>query len=810
MTWTCVVGVVVAFGLTIRPAAAQEAANNVGSVTEVGIGGFYDPFGWVPYRVNVEAPGGVAGNYRLRVSLQDLDGDNVRFERPVSLAAGSRRTFWGYFKLPPQNPSLIPEEDLRVTLTDDDGNDLARLDVQARPPDSTRSDDRRTIPARVILLVGGEGGGFYPGNGELTGINSGDLLGITALNTPIGVRPEDLPDQAIGYDAVHTVVWQDGDPTRLLDGGGERMDALLTWIAQGGRLVVTHRSDWQALEPIFSLLPVTPIDAVDLADAAPLGELPLTGVTLSDRERFTTVSGPVRFILSVAKDDAVVEETFTLGDTGHPLLARRGYGFGSVTWLATDLANRNLLGRRPDVTVGWTAIWARLLDVGDTPVIDPDERDDERYDANQARLLATLPQNDVQLSGRGAALVTLVVLFFIGYWLLAGPGVFFFLKHKKKASLSWWAFGVIAAGAALLTIGLTNLVLRGPAELKHVSVLRVGPVAPSVVFSDLGLYIPRDGPQTIGFGETGGRDATDEVGPTQRGPASASLTGLIPPNRGGPLGARTSPVSYRIDLSDGDSIDVPYRSSLKKFEARFSGPVKPAIEGQPVLRGRARFPEGLLVNTSGYDLTRVHIVYKQFSVGRPEYLVLYVPQWRDGGTIGSLAAMFNPQNAADRPNLVAWRAAARAGPPGDEPVQGRLSIDWAGQYWYLFSGVRQALTNTAGFDDWSRENRISPMLLSLHDLLPPMTNNAGRVDAVRMLAGGADEWDVSAAVSAGRLVIIGEARESDVPMPLTVEGRPVEGDGTTIVQVVLPMTRIPAAPDETDDEVEATENRTEN
>jgi hypothetical protein len=91
-----------------------------------------------------------------------------------------------------------------------------------------------------------------------------------------------------------------------------------------------------------------------------------------------------------------------------------------------------------------------------------------------------------------------------------------------------------------------------------------------------------------------------------------------------------------------------------------------------------------------------------------------------------------------------------------------------------------------------------------------MTNNAGRVDAVRMLAGGADEWDVSAAVSAGRLVIIGEARESDVPMPLTVEGRPVEGDGTTIVQVVLPMTRIPAAPDETDDEVEATENRTEN
>src|SRR5690606_38571400 len=94
-------------------------------------------------------------------------------------------------------------------------------------------------------------------------------------------------------------------------------------------------------------------------------------------------------------------------------------------------------------------------------------------------------------SGRGAGYVAIAVLFFIGYWVIAGPGSYFFLAARRKAHFSWLAFGACALVATALTAGIVKLVLRGPPEVRHVTLVRVGPDGHAVAWSNVGLYIPR-------------------------------------------------------------------------------------------------------------------------------------------------------------------------------------------------------------------------------------------------------------------------------------------------------------------------------
>ncbi len=790
--------ILVALGALLLSASsvrAQVPGNTVGSVTEVGLGGFYDPLGWVPMRVSLQPPAGEPGSYILRVVQQDLDGDRVYFDRAVTLAGGGSQTFWSYFKIAPGRGGFDPQRDLRVVLADSEGRELARLPVEARPPESIHAQGPQAKPGRLLLLVGGEAGGFYNGLGELSDPN---LIGIIKTNRPASLRTQDLPDRAIGYDMVDAVVWQNADPGDLLDGGGEQMSALRSYVRSGGRLIVTHQSDWQALEPIFDLLPVTPAAAVDLDNAAPLPRV-------SDRllarqaEPYEGVPGPVRFVLGLPKSDSIVEawlepddfegtakdQADALSDVSpdgrFPLMARTGYGFGCVTWLATDVSNRNLLGDRASPTGGWTAIWASLLDVGDEPQLADRDSDVARYRTNGYRDFGNSPQAGIRLAGRSSTLVTLVIVFFIAYWLLAGPGVYFWLLRTKRTHLSWYAFGLAAAGAAALTVLVTGLVLRGPAKLRHVSLLRGGSVAPSHIAADLGIYVPRDGVQTISVAqEDAPGDAVESV-----------VTALIPPSdRDVMTGSRASPVTYVVDLSDASVIDVPYRSTLKKFEAVSGGPRRLGIEGSVALVGGERFPVGSLVNTSGLDLRNVHIAYKRPRGARSETVVLYLPSWDNGRSIRSLKDVM--QDDDGRVATVSYRASGSAlQPPRNRPVTGTLRIDWAPQYWYAINGVRLSLSTgqQSVFDDWASDYRVTPAVLSLFEMLPPMTNQQGTSDAVVPVNRGASEWDITAALSAGNFVVIAEADEVETPIPLTVDGAKLGGTGTVVAQFVLPIDR---------------------
>ena len=82
------------------------------------------------------------------------------------------------------------------------------------------------------------------------------------------------------------------------------------------------------------------------------------------------------------------------------------------------------------------------------------------------------------------------------------------------------------------------------------------------------------------------------------------------------------------------------------------------------------------------------------------------------------------------------------------------------------------------------------LLISFFSLLPPMRREAaGSADPTRLLRRGARELDLSAAVMAGHMVIVAEAEEVPLPIPMEVDGDKVEGAGRVIYQFVLPIDR---------------------
>ena len=799
-------GVVGVLGIA-SPAAGQAEATAGGRVISIGFNnGSYHPTEWVPMRVAVTPPGAESGTYRLRVYQKDLDNDIVVFERFVNLTGGlPNQQFWVYFKPETRGgglPTLVLDElrsRLRVVLATEDGRELAQLSI-AQPVQPLYSGRKKGSygngrSTRLVLIVNSPNSGFVPGGDEY----APDVVGLAEQYLLVPVTPDQLPDRMIGYDSVDAVIWQGADPTDLSRGGATGLAALQQWVKAGGRMLVTHPGEFERLEGMFDMLPVTPQGSFEMDSIMPIHAL--AGVTTSaPADEWQQQTGPFRYVAASPKPEALVEAWLNPEDLPRnisdqapagrlPLVVRGAYGFGSVAWIGTDLSNPNLRGPATARTKGWVIILSRLLGYNDEPRPNIEENSNVRasFLASSYRDLGSAPEDGMALSGKSMLLVTLAMIVFIAYWLIAGPGMYFYLAAKKKTHLSWFGYGAAAITAALLTFGLSKLVLRGPPELKHVSVLRMGQMADTFVQSDFGLYIPEDGMQELSLGE--GVTTPPAIAAYSPKPEDISDS------------SRTNPIRYTVSMDpptqdelerEGETIklDIPYRSTLKKFESRWIGPSNGGISGQAKMgvegNTLARFPSGSLINSTGRNLRNVHIAYRR-SPTTSAVTILYLPSWSSGQTLASLESEFQPAEGSVK--TVGISGGSNIARARNEKVYGDLDLNWA-EYWFTDFRRAQYLDGPEGVIDWSRSDRTSPTVLSFFSLLPPMRNaDPATPNAVKLLRRGQRGWDVGAAVMAGNLVIVGEAIGDPLPMPLEVDGRPVTGDGTTLVQVVLPLDR---------------------
>ena len=800
--------------LVLLLAAGPALGQASGTVERIGLDGFVRPNCWVPMRVRLRSETGTSQRLLLRVRQLDLDGDTVIFEREISLTGnleGQRRTqdYWTYFKPEPTANGLATATDLAtlnqrlvVTVNALDGTEIARLPISSslKPVDD---DSQRG--KRLVVFVGGRNprvGGYD--------LRAPTLVGVLEGLTYARLAARDLPEDVRGYDAADGVVLFDADYSELAQGG--RLEALKEYVRRGGRLVICQpTAQYQAVAPVADLLPVSVKGVEDHALPRAFIDLAAPGVGKADAfaaQQWGGVPGDFKLARAEPTADALVQSSidWTAPATSAtqpaevvartPYVARKPYGAGGVTWVAQDLAALPAPPRTDETQLGWANVWSGLLGFDDEPIVNPDKGELAKYQINSymGRDLGQSILADMNLTARTAGYVALAVIFFIGYWLVAGPGLHFLLVARKRAYASWFWFGAVAIAATLLTVGVVRLVLRGPAEVRHLTVLRVpeqtapgaAPPGPAVAYSRIGLYIPRNGAETVAL-----RDAAD-------GTSGVTAFSVHPAHLA--QDPEKTAATYQVPVRGAESVgapavDFPYRSTLKKLQATWVGPSKREIGVSGVapalLPSDAGFLKGSLSNDTGGELRNVYLAFRH-----PDYRpggdpMIYLRRWGKGQSID--LAKLSPKGLLGLPILNPDKNDVPDSRTQKDPmVRGSLSLEWTKYYWWPALGNRGFVAGVNDYRDYGEQIRRTYPVLSFFGALPPMENTNRGVDTMsdraELMRRGGRQWDVSAALADGALVIIAEA-DGPLPFDMTVDGTSVGGEGTTVYQFVLPLDR---------------------
>lgn len=783
-----------------------------GEVESIGFNNLYRPGGWTPMVVRIRPNAAPSGTYQIQVKQRDLDNDIAVFTRNITLTGstegGSRdQRFWMYFIAQPTNkglPSLREgatlkeiQELIEVYLCEESGKQITQLPITSVPEtlDINPGGFGGRRGCRLVLVVN-DGNSRITWDEYRSGFEQPDSLrGVLedVIFQPLRVR--ELPESALAYDAVDAVLWLDSDPAQLKADGGQREQALETWIRGGGHLVVGQGRNWQQNLAFGDWLPVDLEGTTTRDDPDPLRTL-----AYSTRGRWTrtppelpswdALKGPFSIAVASPREGAIVDQWTTLPNdkTRRPFIARRLMGCGAVSWMAQDPGDPTFSGATKR---GWLNVWDHVFDWRNDSFAGAQISDEVKTTYQQANGVdfgIGLAKN-LEEKGTIGLYITLAVVFFVLYWLAAGPGVFLYLVGKRRTHLSWFGYAAIALVATLITVGMVKLLLRGPPKMKHLSIVRGERGDVGQVLSRFGLYIPRDGDQEIELAKA----------PTAAGVSAISALPVHPAH--GDRNVDTAgKISYVVPVRDASSdtpaaVTVPYRSSSKQFESRWTGNLEGKIEGSATVgRGFADI-EGRLTNGTNRDLKDVYIAYKAVRDSRSEDWMFYLPEWKAGITIDLQQETRRGVDGAITP-LVGTEGNL---PGRGKVLLGQISSDWADFWMTDLRGLAQ-LSDTP----WEDQGRIPRMIpiLSFFDRLPPARvppdNSRSRVELLRR---GGRMLNLSSALAAGGLVVIGETNDAPLPVGLKVDGDDVEGTGRIVYQFVLPTKRKAL---EEDESVEAT------
>jgi hypothetical protein len=793
--------------LLISSASAQLK----GEVESIGFENYYRPDCWTQMVIRLTPETDKAADYLVCVHQQDMDRDLPIYARQVTVTPtdenGNAREqrFRVYFKPKPTDHGLPDaseitttvatlQKDLTVDLTTTGGKFVAALPITNTIFNLNNSENHREC--KFVLTV--TGAGSVPPHREYDpGVTIGFLEDIAMV--PVAVN--ELPENPIGYDAVDAILWLDASPDALTAGGDERLRALQNYVRGGGHLVICQQTDqWQKTLGFADMLPVSVNGIRVKGDAEPLRSLAAnherSGGALIDPWDY--MRGPMTLGVATIKPGAYVDQWITWPNYEFtPYLARKSYGCGCVTWVAQNLADRSLAstmvqGERME-TIHWPAIWNRIFDWKDDPltVSRVGDADKMKYSEtnNTVDIGHELNDKTMELNNKSLWYITVAVIFFIVYWLVAGPGTFFFLLSKGKSGANWFAFAAAALVFTLLTVLLVDVIVRGAPDLRHFSVVRataaeVGAAPVAHVYSRFGLYIPKDGKQTL------------EIKDSAPGTAADLSAYAIPPKDLGENAPSDIGLEYTVPITDAASgestvVQVPYRRTLKKLEAGWTGDPAAAglsggIEGTGKLVDGSKV-EGKLTNGTGRKLRDVYFAYKWRNpyVGtdsrNQDYLV-YIPEWGSGVTIDLAVDLRYEADKDGKVQKIAPIDHDGANPENGHKCSGSIQKNWE-EYWLKS-------LSTGGMDESTMELHRSLIVLSLFDRLMPNQRpdeTSGRVELFRR---GARHLDCSAALAAGSMVVVaGEETTgpNPLPMPLEVNGDRVTGDGLTLYQFIVPM-----------------------
>jgi hypothetical protein len=283
-----------------------------------------------------------------------------------------------------------------------------------------------------------------------------------------------LPDRRLGLDPVRTLILPDGG----IGVRNDQADAIRHWVAAGGDLVIGGGRTAAEIgeSPLLEMLPVLP------GGTTRLDALPTTSEFLE-----TSLRTP----LHVTTGSLLAGEVI-LWENEVPLIFRRGYGQGTVTFLAFD----------PDALVreeggGVTALWTYLIPLeGGNALLPPVSI------APAVRFV----RNSVQKFTQGEPIpLGWIILFVLCYVVVIGPVDYLVLKRLGKLEWTWFTFTIsVVVFSALAYFG--SVLLRGQdLAIREMALLDLDPATGWRTSSTfLGVYSPQN--RRLGF-----RGVTDDT-----------------------------------------------------------------------------------------------------------------------------------------------------------------------------------------------------------------------------------------------------------------------------------------------------------
>lgn len=807
--------------LALLPAGfafGQQAVK--GDVEAIGFDFNFRPDCWTPMLVNLTSTLSEPAEYDIVVEQEDLDSDTVVYKRRITLNAGRQDRFWVYFR-PRTTRGSLPsnrldlQRVLRVSLFTPNGKLVTPLPLPSQA--LTNVDERNSNRGAKLVLVVNEGGNL-PGLKEYN-----NALGLIEDVVWAFVPVSALPENELGYQAVDAVLWLNADASQLEAAGSRKGAVLERYVRQGGHLVVCQQVERGRVEALAPLLPVEiksgdnwVLEIRNRAQPEPLHTLAMhPDRTRPEEDTWRRINEKYQVAYAPAKPGAVVErwidwdkldaDPLLPPKNGSPFIARMGHGLGAVTWFAQDPTAKA-------ANTAWSTGWAHVWDVvfgwrNETRTAgtmfsykndltqaqrDKGEQLENDWETKTRVDLGAAMLEGTDHTGRAGLYVTLAVFFFIGYWVVAGPGSYVFLAGKGRKQLSWTAFAFSSLVATLLTVGVVKFVLRGDAEARHFTVVRQPVGEPNAVtISRIGLYIPRDGSQKVSLPGVSS-DAVSTIGALAIHPAHLKL-------RDGFLDTGKYEIPVRDDIAEGQEVSAwfPYRSTLKKLQARRVGPIQGGITGGPVailpsyeendpadITGRKKikrgYIQGKLTNNTGSDLSNVFIAFR-FDA-RQEWM-LYVPTWNKGQVL-------DPESIFNGAQVVV-PGSVRVNELPVRSRKGTMRIGWS----EVFDSYAEGFANGLGGGEGEAKEQVNGVranlvMMSLFDRIYPQKNapnsRGSRVDLIRREG---RELNLSPAFAAGRVIVLAEARDVPLPFPLEVDGDKVTGTGSVFYQFVLPADR---------------------
>ncbi len=547
--------------------------------------------------------------------------------------------------------------------------------------------------------------------------------------------------------------------------------ALENWVQRGGHLVVmlpvTGRTWFDS--PLQDLLPdVELIEVPEVMTPRWMGFLNLLKVPV-------IAFKPGEDVAVLLRDNP---------DDNRALVVAQKRGLGRVTLIGLDLTNRQLVrnqlpsGSEPWETIfGWqgpayTAAKIRSLQN------DPDERITSSGEMGRVEL-GNFVIGATGMTATAAGVLFIAVLAFFLYWLLAGPVSFYVLRQQGRERHSWVIFAAFVLAFAGFSWAGAALFRPAKTRVQHFTVLDIDAESRTAhAHSWFSLFVPTHGLTNVAI-------VQEEDGSTGSSYDTIAAAGLRDKAVADDFINRQR---YSFDAAAPYSVDVPMRSTAKQLEldSRLSlnhlmdqvdegwGTIRGqvSLEGAGVLRGR-------LTHDLPGDLKNVRIIHMG---DKQRAWVWPIVEWKSGEAIDL---------PIDRKSYSIYLVPRIAG--GDE----KKGTSYGTGYLSNIVGGQRDDTRAMNYMEEQEEVVVasdsevmqSVELLTWFDYLPPpkFRDENMRLWVRTYNRAIGREINLSHLVPLDCIVVIGFMQNSEMPVPLRIDGDEIPSTGWTVVRWVLPI-----------------------